>query len=71
MSTNFNPVETALRVVCGKTYPLEFECDVVCSEFTLNSVRYEVMDNVLTKAQHGCAWSLNETLCVKIREYSF
>lgn len=68
---NFDLVETALRYVRGKTYPLEFECDVVCSEFTLNSVRYEVMDNVLTETQSCCAWSLNETLCSKIKEYSF
>ena len=68
---NSNRVKMALSYVRGKTYPIEFECDNVCCDFMLNSVRFEVTDNVWHEAKSCCTYSLNDPICEKIREYSF
>jgi hypothetical protein len=68
---NFDPIETALRYVRGMTYPIEFDCDSICSNFMVNHIRYKVMDSVWMNTQACCTWSLTGALSEKIREYSF
>jgi len=71
MSMNFDVKEVVSGPARGMTYPIEFDCDSICSNFMANHIRYEVMDSVWMNTQACCTWSLTGALSEKIREYSF
>jgi hypothetical protein len=68
---NFDVNETVIRYVRGKTYTIERECDIVSSNLMVNSIRYEILDNVWNRAQNTLYRDLTDTMCERIKDYSF